>query len=189
MSRIALAFRVFFAVLFNAVAADRMRAALDSHAAPSADATSTSGPDTRSSAAKPAPPARPAAPARSEAITLLATLQREARLIDFLQERLDDYSDAQIGAAVRDVHRQAGDTLRRLFDLAPVADGEEGAMIDVPAEGGAARFHLVGAVGGSGARRGALRHKGWRATRCQLPEWTGEESAKFIVAPAEVELS
>jgi hypothetical protein len=191
MSRIFLAFRVFVSVLFNSAAAQQVSAAL----AASADGVasgSTEGPPAKASDKTSVPTKRAAAkpaPARSEALTLLATLQREARLVDFLQEPLDDYSDAQIGAAVRDVHRHAAEALQRLFALQPVAVGDEGSQIDVPEGDGATRFHLIGAVGAAGARRGSLRHKGWQATRCQLPLWTGEEAAKLVVAPAEVELT
>ena len=64
----------------------------------------------------------PAAPAstRSDALTLLSVLQREARLIDFLKEEIAGYADAQIGAAVRDVHRDAAAALDRLFALKPL---------------------------------------------------------------------
>src|SRR5262245_5919116 len=58
--------------------------------------------------------------ARSDALTLLATLQREARLIDFLMEDLASYDDAQIGAAVRDVHRDCAAVLERIFALRPL---------------------------------------------------------------------
>jgi hypothetical protein len=150
--------------------------------APAATTSKAAAPSKATTSPKPAP-------ARSEALTLLATLQREARLVDFLQEPLDGYSDAQIGAAVRDVHRRSAETVARIFALQPVAAQEEGAQIDVPDGAGAARFHLVGNVGASGPRRGALRHKGWQATRCQLPQWTGDEDARLVVAPAEVELS
>ena len=58
-------------------------------------------------------------PGSSEAITLLAALQREARFVDFIQESLDGYSDAQIGAVARDVHRDCGAVLTRMFALRP----------------------------------------------------------------------
>ena len=60
-------------------------------------------------------PLVPKPPARSEAITLLAALQREARFVDFIQESLAGYTDAQIGAAARDVHRDCGTVLKRMF--------------------------------------------------------------------------
>src|SRR5687768_17051821 len=48
-------------------------------------------------------PAVKQAPLRSEALTLLAVLQREARLVDFLKEPIAGYDDAQVGAAVREI--------------------------------------------------------------------------------------
>jgi hypothetical protein len=61
-------------------------------------------PQPKQDAKKPAAAPRP----RSEALTLLATLQREARFVDFIKESLEGYSDAQIGAVARDVHRDCG---------------------------------------------------------------------------------
>ena len=69
----------------------------------------------------------------SEAITLLAALQREARFVDFIQESLAGYSDAQIGAAARDVHRDCGAVLERMFALRPAVAEEEGTEVEVPA--------------------------------------------------------
>src|SRR4029450_12664116 len=57
------------------------------------------------------------APTRSDALTLLATLQREARLIDFLMEDLAGYDDAHIGAAARDMHRASAAALHTTLPL------------------------------------------------------------------------
>ena len=73
------------------------------------------------------------APLRSEAITLLATLQREARFLDFLMEPLAGYADAQVGAVARDVHRDCGAVVKRLFDPKPAVSQEEGSPLEVPA--------------------------------------------------------
>ena len=54
------------------------------------------------------------------AVQLLALLQREGRLLDFLQEEIDGYSDAQIGAAVRDIHRGCKKALAEHLPLEPV---------------------------------------------------------------------
>src|SRR3989442_1069415 len=86
--------------------------------------------------ARPAPPVAPAAvapPARSEALSLLAVLQQEARLVDFLKEPLDGYTDAQVGAAVRDVHRDGATALERLFAIRPLRREAEGSDVSVPA--------------------------------------------------------
>jgi hypothetical protein len=137
----------------------------------------------------PAPkPASPKAPVRNEAITLLAALQREARFIDFVQESLAGYSDAQIGAAARDVHRDCGAVLQRMFALRPAVADEEGKEVEIPAGFDASRWRLTGNVTGQPPFRGRLVHPGWEATTCELPSWSGSAAAARIVAPAEVEL-
>ncbi len=124
---------------------------------------------------------------RSEALTLLETLQREARLIDFLKEEIGAYQDAQIGAAVRDIHRDAGKALERLFALRPVLDQAEGSPVTLDAST-AGRVRLVGNVR-EGATEGTLAHHGWAATKTELPLWSGPKEAERVVAPAEVEVS
>jgi len=133
-------------------------------------------------------PSAPARPVRSEAITLLAALQREARFIDFIKEPLDNYSDAQIGAAVRDVHRDCAAVLERMFAIRPVVEQEEGSRVEVPAGFDAGRYRLTGNVAGEPPFTGALVHHGWEATTCNLPGYTGSQSAARVIAPAEVEL-
>jgi hypothetical protein len=125
---------------------------------------------------------------QSEAITLLAALQREARFVDFIQESLDGYSDAQIGAAARDVHRDCKAVLARMFALRPVTTEEEGKEVEVPAGFDPGRWRLTGNVTGEPPFHGRLVHPGWEATICELPTWSGGAAAARIVAPAEVEL-
>jgi len=135
-----------------------------------------------------AKPAAPKPPARSEAITLLAALQREARFVDFIQESLAGYSDAQIGAAARDVHRDCAAVLKRMFALRPAVTDEEGKEVEVPAGFDAGRWRLTGNVTGEPPFHGRLVHPGWEAAACELPTWSGSAAASRIVAPAEVEL-
>jgi hypothetical protein len=125
---------------------------------------------------------------RSDAITLLATLQREARFVDIVSESLDGYSDAQIGAAARDVLRDSGRVLARVFSLRPVAASEEGATVDIPTGYETGCYRLTGDVSRVPPFSGKLMHAGWRATKCDLPTWTGGEKAALVVAPAEVEV-
>ena len=125
---------------------------------------------------------------RSDAITLLATLQQEGRLIDFLMEPITAYSDAQIGAAVRDIHRDCSAVLERVFAIKPLLDQADGSLVDVPAGFETARYRLSGNVTGTAPFHGKLRHGGWMAAKVQLPEWNGSTAAIQIVAPAEVEL-
>src|SRR5262245_22713668 len=147
MSRLLLAFRAFFAVLFDRARAQRVEQCL--LPAPAAE----SGP--KPAAAKP-PSAR-----RSDAVQLLATLQREARLVDFLLEPIAAYTDAQVGAAARNVHRDGQGVLARAFGLEPLMSESEGASMEVPAGFDAARIRLSGQVTGSPPYRGTLVHAGW----------------------------
>ncbi|MGA2062315.1 MAG: DUF2760 domain-containing protein [Thermoguttaceae bacterium] len=177
MHRIYLAIRIFFLTLFKAAIAQQVDKLLGgAQAAPS-----------------PAPlqPKQPPAaklPVRSDAITLLATLQREARFVDFIQESLAGYSDAQIGAVARDVHRDSAAVIDRLFALKPAAPQEEGAQVDVSAGFDAGRFRLTGNVAGEPPFRGRLVHPGWEAAKCELPTWTGSKDSARVIAPAEVEI-
>jgi len=188
MRRILIAIRIFFVTLFRGEVADRVGEIL---ARPSLPA-----PPGGEEARKPKPPKPAKAPkstklpaaARSEALTLLATLQREARFVDFIQEPLAGYGDAQIGAAARDLHRDCGTVLARLFAIEPVVHEEEGAELEVPAGFDAGRYRLTGNVTGEPPFRGRLVHHGWKAAKCELPSWSGSSKAARIVAPVEVEL-
>jgi hypothetical protein len=121
-------------------------------------------------------------------LTLLAVLQREGRLIDFLKEPITGYDDAQVGAAVRDIHRDCAAALDRIFGLAPLLDQPDGSPVEVPAGFDAARFQLSGNVAGQPPYRGRLRHPGWQASKLELPRWTGQGGSANVVAAAEVEL-
>lgn len=180
MGRIGTAFRSFFRVLRDAQLAEQVRRVLDGEAA-------VVEPAKLEAPAKPAAPVK-LAPQRSQALTLLAVLQREARLVDFLKENIAAYDDAQVGAAVREIHRDALAALDRIFELRPVREEAEGASVTVPAGYDAGRIKLVGNVTGSPPHSGRLAHAGWEATRVELPEWSGNDASAKVVAPAEVEL-
>ncbi len=180
-----LAFRAFFAILSSRESAERVRAAL----VPPASQTQESLPAPSKTPEKPAAsPAKPAEapPKRSEALTLLSALQREARLIDLVMEPLDGVDDAAIGAAVREVLRDSQKTLNRMFALQPLADEQEGDTIDLPTSPSPAMYRLVGSA--TKATHGAIAHRGWRATKCEVPKWTGAASESNVLAPIEVEV-
>jgi hypothetical protein len=179
------------ALLLLAVSGRRLGAAwraLRDPAAADAIARLRSGTARPAPAGLPAPPAAPPAPARSDALSLLAVLQQEARVVDFFKEPLDGYTDAQIGAAVRDVHRDGAAALERLFAVRPLRTEPEGSDVTVPTGFDAAAVRLTGQVAGAPPYRGKLRHPGWAATKVELPRWTGEGTAARVIAPAEVEL-
>jgi hypothetical protein len=127
-----------------------------------------------------------AKPIRSDALTLLSMLQREARLIDLIQEPLDQYSDAQVGAAARPCLMQCQSTIKRMFDLRPLVDSQEGQTVEVPQGASPLRYQWVG-EGSTNRGSGQLVHPGWRATRCEIAHWTGEATDSQVVAPAQVE--
>ena len=129
----------------------------------------------------------PAPVVRNDAVTLLATLQREARLVDFLMEPIDDYADAQIGAAVRDIHRDSRSVLDRLFAIVAVVDQSEGSAVDISDGVTGGRLRLIGETD-SGQTSGTLAHHGWQAARCELPTWNGNTAAVDVIAPAEVDV-
>lgn len=141
-------------------------------------------------ATEPAPVVRtpPAQNLRSDAVTLLATLQREGRLVDFLMEPIESYSDAQIGAAVRDIHRLCGAALHRQLGIQPVVSGEEGSMVTLDTQPDPGRMRVTGETIGAGPFVGRLIHHGWQITRSELPQWTGSAATTGIIAPAEVEM-
>lgn len=136
------------------------------------------------------PPTAPAtiAPVRSDAISLIAALQREARLLDIVTEPLDGYSDAQIGAAAKEVLRDTGDVLQRMFGLEPLTELADGADLKTPEKFDAAQYRLTGNVSGDAPFSGTVAHHGWKATKCDVPQWTGEKSNAMIIAPIELEI-
>jgi len=187
MGRIWLAIRVFFLVLFQGAVARQVAEVLQKRKQSSLPTAETKLQP--KAEPKPSPAKQPPKPARSEAITLLATLQREARFVDFIKEPLDGYSDAQIGAAVRDVHRDCGKVLDRLFAIQSLISQEEGSTLEVPAGFDAGRYRLTGNVAGNPPFHGRLVHHGWEAGEVQLPAWSGTPHSARVIAPIEVELT
>lgn len=175
MRRILLAFRIFFGTLFGSVSNDQVAGLLSPPAV-----IETPKPVTKATV--------PPKPKRNDAITLLAALQREARLIDLIQEPLSDYSDEQIGAAARDVLRDTREVLARMIELYPVVDAEDDAEVETPSDFDAGCYKLTGNVSGEPPFTGRLAHHGWRAAKCEIPSWTGSEDAANVVAPAEIEV-
>jgi Domain of unknown function (DUF2760) len=138
--------------------------------------------------AKPVPVQEKAGPDGLQAVQLLGILQREGRLLDFLQEDVDTYSDAQIGAAVRDIHRGCKKALAEHLPVEPVLREAENAQVRVDPGFDPSRIRLVGNVVGEPPFVGALRHHGWRIAKVSLPA-PARGTDPTVVAPAEVELS
>ncbi|AKT43033.1 DUF2760 domain-containing protein [Chondromyces crocatus] len=133
------------------------------------------------------PAAPPGPPSPEPALQLLALLQREGRLIDFLQQDIASFGDAEIGAAARVIHEGCRKALRDHATVSPVRSEDEGARITIASGYSPAEIKLSGNVGGSPPYTGVLTHRGWRADQIKLPVPVAGHDP-HILAPAEVEL-
>lgn len=125
---------------------------------------------------------------REGALAFLALLQREGRLIDFLRESLDGFADADIGAAARDVHRGCRKVLEEHLRLEAMMPGEEEDTVTVPKGFDPGEIRLIGEVKGEPPFKGVMRHHGWRAIEVKLPT-LGDGVDRHVLAPAEIEIA
>jgi hypothetical protein len=122
-----------------------------------------------------------------EPLRLLALLQREGRLLDFLLEDVQTYSNDQIGAAVRDIHNNCRKAIQEHVVLEPVLRDSEGATVQVAAGFDPSAVRLTGNVTGQPPFKGTLQHHGWRVKELKLPA-PPEGQDELVLQPAEVEL-
>lgn len=173
MSRISLAFRCFFALLFGGALSPELISDLGLAPKPAKPE-------------KPAPPPPPVFKPADGALQILGILQRDSRIVDFLMEDISSYEDDQIGAAVRSMQTSARDALVRYVSLTPVIDGVEGTFTKAPSSDPAS-VKFLGNVPATGATGGTLRHRGWRASSVSLPPINPKQD-NAIIAPAEIEV-
>ncbi|MCM8530314.1 MAG: DUF2760 domain-containing protein [Lentisphaeraceae bacterium] len=122
-----------------------------------------------------------------DAVYTLALLQREGRLIDFLKEDISAFEDAQIGAAVRQVHEGCKKVLDKHFAIEAIVNSTEGETVNVEKGFDPSSYELSGNVTGEAPYSGELRHKGWQASKVELPiRQKGRNSS--VIYPAEVEI-
>ena len=171
--RLGMALSLPFRLLFDGAAAGRVRAAL---------------------AGRPALPEVEAEPPReagerdlSPALQVLAILQREGRLLDFLAEDVAGFSDADVGAAARVVHAGCRKVLQDYVVVEPLRREAEGTEIVVEPGYDPRALTVTGNLAGEPPWRGRLVHHGWRAAKASLPE-PAADADPTILAPAEVEL-
>lgn len=180
--RVAIAFRCFFSILFhgdipNEIVQKWVNLPSKVPQTPAAQA-SVSRPKME----------RPASEAFDRAVQMLALLQRDGRLIDFLAENISPYPDAQLGAAVRTIHEACRKVLEHYVKLEPILNSEEDQPVTVQGGFDPAAIKLLGNVTGEPPIRGVLRHKGWHVKEVNLPPLP-QGSGRMVIAPAEVELS
>jgi len=137
--------------------------------------------------AGPKPVELPPERVHASGLAVLSMLQREGRLIDFLQEDMAAFSDAEIGAAARVVHAGCRKVFSEYFAIEPALTDAEGATIQVPAGFDAQRIRLTGNIAGQPPFRGTLKHHGWVATAVRMPA-VSETLDPRVLAAAEVEL-
>ena len=133
----------------------------------------------------PKPPLRETSP--DSALQLLALLQQEGRFVDFLEENVAAYSDAEIDGAARVVHEGCRKIIRDYLQLEPVRPEAEGSRLTLPAGFDAAAVRLTGNVVGQPPFTGTLMHRGWRAAGITLPKIAEGHDVR-VLAAAEVEL-
>ena len=179
LSRISIAFGSFFSIISDGQFAAKVQA------------LRTGAQVTEASASAPAAvepvvlPMRETAP--EAALQLLGLLQREARFIDFIQEDVAAYQDADIGVAARVVHEGCRKVLRDNFTISPVRDEAEGSRITLPEGFDAAAIRVTGNVVGQPPFTGSITHRGWRVVETRLPKLADGHELR-VIAPAEVEL-
>ena len=187
-ARLALAFVAFFRVLFNAAYAGRVQLLTRGEPEPARDSEPALPPKAVVEPPKPVVEAPKLREAPTDgALQLLGLLQREGRLIDFLQEDVTGYSDADVGAAARVVHDSVKKALFAHVTLERVRSEPEGTRVTVPAGFSAQEIRLTGNVVGDAPFQGSLAHAGWRAVRIELPKLSPGYDVR-VIAPAEVEL-
>ncbi len=117
----------------------------------------------------------------------LSILQREGRLLDFFDEDLSRYEDAQIGAAVRSIQEDCKKAVKKYIDPRPVLEGNEGDTITLEAGFDIDAITLVGNVAGKPPFKGVIKHPGWKAGKKEVPKLSDVQDAS-IMTPAEVEI-
>jgi Domain of unknown function (DUF2760) len=182
--RISYAFRSFFRILSSGeiprdVAGELIKQTTEAQARIEAQAPRAERPVEK--------PVEKPADSTDRAVQMLAILQRDGRLIDFFTEDIAPYSDAQVGAAVRDLHHSCKQTLERYVKLEPIIASEEGEPVTVEDPVDPAAVKLIGNVTGKPPVRGLLRHRGWRVSTVSLPPLP-DGTARSVIAPAEVEI-
>jgi len=124
---------------------------------------------------------------RLEDTRILAILQRDARFMDFLQEKIDSCTDSQIGAVARTIHEKCNKALNNYITIEEVLKEEEGKPVTIEKGFNPSEIRLTGNVTGSPPFKGTLRHHGWKVLKTKLPPLPEGDDGS-IIEPAEVEI-
>jgi len=183
-----LAFSVFFRILFDV----RFAASIagQPRAEGKAAERSTTEPDWAAAEAKVVaattePPLLPSPD--TGALVLLSLLQGEGRFVDFVQQDIAAFPDADVGAVARVVHSGCRKVLSSHLRIAAIRGESEGQPVALEPGFDPNRIKLTGNVAGTGRLNGVLRHRGWQATEVHLPTVV-DRAGTQVLCPAEVEL-
>lgn len=187
LSRLVLAFKLFFVVLFNRSVAEALAQAYEAARAGRKLPTAAAPPPPKTGSGKKPTQGAEDAPGLGAVAGVLSLLQREARFVDFLMEDIEAFSDAQVGLASKGVHRGCRKALREYIELQPVRSEKEGDALTLEAGFDASAIRLVGNVTGNPPFQGKLVHPGWRVVKANVPTPPPSQDAS-IVMPAEVEV-
>jgi Domain of unknown function (DUF2760) len=189
--RLGLAFSVFFRILFDvgyaASLAGRSRSEAQVADRPSGEPDWAAA-ERAEAAALEQRQATPLAPGPdSGALVLLSLLQAEGRFVDFVQQDIAAFADADVGAVARVVHSGCRKVLSSHLRIAAIRGESEGQVVALEPGFDPSRIKLTGNVSGTGRLSGVLRHRGWQATEVHLPTVI-DRAGTQVLAPAEVEL-
>jgi hypothetical protein len=116
-------------------------------------------------------------------------LQEKGRLVDFLMDDINTYSDVQVGVAARVVHAGCKGVLQEHFRIGPVRKEAEGSTVQVPAGYSVDEYRLVGKIAGAAPFSGVLVHRGWKTDMVKLPQLLRDAADRLpAIAPAEVDV-
>lgn len=136
---------------------------------------------------KPIEPPKPVKPSGAP-LRMLALLQAESRLVDFLLEDISGAPDEQIGQAVREIHKKAQAALKQHAVIEQVLPGSEDDKVTVPAGFDPSAIRVVGNVTGAPPFNGSINHPGWRVKELKLAT-PAEGADEFVLQPAEVQIA
>lgn len=125
----------------------------------------------------------------SDAASLLRLLQEKGHFLDFVMEDASQISDEDLAAAARLVHQGCQRVIAEYFDIDPIAGEDLGSGITLAQDFAPESFRLTGQVADEGPHTGTLVHKGWAASRINLPQSQTPANGQHVLSPAEIEVS
>lgn len=122
-------------------------------------------------------------------MSVLSSLQKHGRFLDFVMGDISSLPDDRVGAAARVVHQGCQGILKQYFDFRPVFEKTEGEQVTLDKSMAPGNFRLVGGEAADLPVTAKLLHKGWRTTKVNLPQRiTTDQATKDVIVPAELQL-